>query len=539
MKTLLQQGNCVDLMRKMPENSVDSIVTDPPYGLEFMGKEWDKCEADGWRSTGGFSKPGIGERKTEWPSFGAKDTSNPTCEICGGRRRGAKKCTCEIPEWKVKGEAVNELADSQRVHLKQQEWHYQWAVEAYRVLKPGGHLLAFGGTRTYHRMVCAIEDAGFEIRDSIHWMYGSGFPKSLNISKAIDKTAGAEREVVEHRTDGPSSWMLPQKLEHRAAGGTGIGYADGSGKEYDVTAPATPEAKQWDGWGTALKPAHEPIVVARKPFETTVAANVLKYGTGGLNIGGCRIGEEERFNPPTHKSETPAMGSFANCSGEGSFTHGRWPANIILSHDPECVMTGTHKIKAGKYRDDRGEGGMFNKGTNVPCGPQYGGADGTEDVETWECALGCPMAELDEQTGITQSPKTYVRKSGGFSTENSSLAGIGEQTGKASQNFGDSGGASRFFYTAKTSKSERNAGCEALPNLNNHPTVKPIALMRYLCRLVTPPGGIILDPFVGSGTTGCAAVLEGFRFIGCDLMADHLAIAKARIAYWTPEITLW
>ena len=212
--------------------------------------------------------------------------------------------------------------------------------EALRVLKPGGHLLAFGGSRTYHRLACAVEDAGFEIRDQIMWVYGSGFPKSLNVGKAIDKAAGAEREVTERRTDGPSSWMLPQKIEHRAAGGTGMGYADGSGKEYDVTTPSTDAAKQWDGWGTALKPAHEPIVLARKPPIGTVAENVQQHGTGALNIDGCRVGTNpgyhynaDRNGTTFHGQQGERIKQTAKKKGAATVqsTQGRWPANFVLS----------------------------------------------------------------------------------------------------------------------------------------------------------------------------------------------------------------
>jgi site-specific DNA-methyltransferase (adenine-specific) len=262
--------------------------------------------------------------------------------------------------------------------------------ECLRVLKPGGHLLAFGGTRTYHRMAVAIEDAGFEIRDSIHWVYGSGFPKSHNVSIGIDKQAG----VMEHRG----------KAHYAYAHGTDFQSREMEApKEMPPHEGITDAAKQWSGWGTALKPAHEPIVVARKPLEGTVAANVLAHNTGALNIDGCRVG------------------------GDG----GRWPANIIFDE-----------------------------------------------------AAG---AELDEQSGLE---------------------------------------ASRFFYCPKPGKKERNAG-----GANAHPTVKPIELMRYLCRLVTPPNGTVLDPFLGSGTTAVAAILEGFQWVGCEMTADYLPIIKGRVKW--------
>ena len=324
--------------------------------------------------------------------------------------------------------------------------------EALRVLKPGGHLLAFSGSRTYHRMAVAIEDAGFEIRDQIMWVYGSGFPKSHDVSKAIDREAGAVREVVGER------WVT------NAAQGEGLGHGAMVGGMVragmiDITAPATPEAARWQGWGTALKPAHEPIVVARKPLRGTVAANVLAYGTGAINVDGCRVGTDGGGTQCTNRDEAGRCNGHRNAgrstSGEtfhGPDTHGgRWPANLIH--------------------------------------------DGSEEVE-------------------------------GFFP-------------------GDDGAsAARFFYSAKASKRDRDEGLRdggigalrdggrpSEPRRNIHPTVKPTDLMRYLCRLVTPPGGLVLDPFTGSGSTGKGAVLEGFRFIGIELSPEYAAIARARIRH--------
>lgn len=330
-------------MRDIPSCSVDAVVTDPPYGLSFMGKKWDY----------------------------------------------------EVPSVEV------------------------WA-ECLRVLKPGGHLLAFAGTRTQHRMAVRIEDAGFEIRDMIAWVYGSGFPKSLDVSKAIDKAAGAERVVVGR---------------YRAAVQTGVtGGLNGSKADSDgvtwatITAPATPEARQWAGWGTALKPALEPITVARKPLEGTVAANVLAHGTGAINVDGCRVGTDETLGRAKAGWGSKAVGA----DNYGKFNSigitkegGRWPANLI--HD--------------------------------------GGEEITEILS----------------------------------------------------------GAARFFYCAKASKKDREKG-------NTHPTVKPTDLMRYLCRLVTPLGGIVLDPFMGSGSTGKAALLEGFHFIGIERQEEYFEIAKKRLS---------
>jgi site-specific DNA-methyltransferase (adenine-specific) len=339
----IRHGDCLAVMREMPDASVDAVVTDPPYGLAFMGKRWDY----------------------------------------------------DVPSVDI------------------------WA-ECLRVLKPGGHLLAFAGTRTQHRMAVRIEDAGFEIRDMIAWVYGSGFPKSLDVSKAIDKAAGAERTEI-----------IGKSARH----GGGI---VGNGSSYEVSpevpmlyAPATEAARQWAGWGTALKPALEPITVARKPLVGTVAANVLEHGTGALNVDGCQVAhaEECRMMAPSQANIDNPSEKHRQAGRRESVLElkpaGRWPANLIHDGSDEVV-------------------GLLND-------------------------------------------------------------------------------AARFFYCAKASKADRGDD-------NNHPTVKPTDLMRYLCRLVTPPGGIVLDPFAGSGSTGKAAALEGFRFIGIEREAEYVEIARARTA---------
>ena len=337
-KLTLHHGDCLEVLRSLPDCSVDSVVTDPPYGLSFMGKRWDY----------------------------------------------------DVPSVDV------------------------W-TECLRVLKPGGHLLAFAGTRTQHRMAVRIEDAGFEIRDMIAWVYGSGFPKSLDVSKAIDKAAGVEFDAV-------------------PASGVGFMNAEGEGG-YNVTknqlvrrGKSTIEAQQWQGWGTALKPALEPITVARKPLIGTVAENVLQHGTGAINVDGGRV---EASAQDVADAAVPVRNNLRYCVGDGEgrgvgihdMTKGRWPANFIH--------------------------------------------DGSE-----------------EATDLLDA-------------------------------------SARFFYCAKASKADRGE--------NHHPTVKPTDLMRYLCRLVTPPSGIVLDPFMGSGSTGKAAMLEGFAFVGIEREEEYIDIAKARI----------
>lgn len=386
-------GDCLEAMRGMDAASVDAIVTDPPYGLSFMGKHWD------------HGVPGV-----------------------------------------------------------------DFWVEALRVAKPGTHLLAFGGTRTYHRLACAIEDAGWEVRDCIAWVYGSGFPKSLDVSKAIDKEAGAEREVIGDNGNGRPNRAGKRSnalAQPQTVGGT-------------ITAPATDLARQWSGWGTALKPAFEPIIVARKPLIGTVAENVTTHGTGAMNVDGCRVG-------------------FASEADKATMANAKWT------------------VRTGVTDNYKGTGGFMSSNKD---GETLNGADHLNDTGRWPANL--------------------------IHDGSAEVVGLFPNDGEQS--------AARFFYAAKASKRDREEGLEgfcpkASPKLcdtgyesdtrmdgrpcakhrNHHPTVKPTALMRYLCRLVTPPGGIVLDPFAGSGSTGKGAVLEGFNFIGIELDAEYAEIARARI----------
>jgi len=408
-------GDCLTELRSLADESVDSIVTDPPYGLAFMGKKWD------------YDVPGV-----------------------------------EV--WK----------------------------ECFRVLKPGGHLLSFFGSRTYHRGVIPIEDAGFEIRDQIMWVYGSGFPKSHNIGKAVDKLQGNEK---------PSTYK-PNGKNAVYGKNYGGGVRD-----------RTPADNEWDGGGTALKPAHEPIVVARKPVQGTVAENVLRFSTGGMNIDGCRVETESRplrvIDPkPTANGAVYAgrreagKGFDGGSKAVGTTTQGRFPANVI--HDgSQTVLNFFPDTKSGA-----------------------------------DCKRKKPH-------------------------ETNAMAGTVGILDREEISYGDKGSAARFFYCAKASKKDRDEGLEALEtpkeNLqgldtrgrtliredgtkslverwkpkgerkNNHPTVKPTDLMRYLCRLVTPPGGVVLDPFMGSGSTGKAAQKEGFEFIGIEREPEYVEIARQRI----------
>jgi len=416
-KVTLYAGDCREAMAEMPENSVDAIVTDPPYGLEFMGKEWDKLL--------------VRERDAAYPS--CRHAHGPNAYLAG---------------------------------MKAQEWHLTWAVAALRVLKPGGHALVFGGTRTFHRLTCALEDAGFEIRDCLSWNYGSGFPKSLDVSKAIDRAAGAERTeyvIADRYHDG----HLRQEQE---SGSANISFGcDANGNRLSL--PATEAARQWAGWGTALKPAWEPIILARKPLSGTVAANVQEWGTGAINIDGCRIGIEAADDIHAKNPHTLGTIGAKGIYGGGEPTlyavpAGRWPANLLLDEEAGAMLDAQSGESASKatFR------GLLQSG-------RHGG-------------LGDLGANLKEMTNTVRG-------------------------------HGDSGDASRFFYCAKASSAERNG--------SKHPTVKPLDLIRYLCRLVTPPNGLILDPFAGSGTTLEAAHLEGFRCVGIEQSDEYCADVERRL----------
>ena len=420
-------GDCREQLKTLPDNSVDSIVTDPPYELGFMGKSWD-----------------------------------------------ASGIAYNVDMWQ----------------------------EALRVLKPGGHMLAFSGGRTYHRMTVAIEDAGFEIRDQIMWVYGQGFPKNHDVSKGIDKAAGAERKVLETKTT-KSGGMAHIMKTNSEQGYRPNDYYEDSGNVIEVTEPATDEAKRWSGWGSALKPAHEPICVARKPLEGTIAQNVLKHGTGALNIDASRV-------PTDSTVDDPRLGGFGSWKTvkmaqnvyEGGYAGdeiqlsplGRWPANFI--HDGSDEVVKLFPNSKGQQANVKGNEPSHTGDENSVAYGEYNRVPFTKRVE------------LDTL-------------------------------------------AARFFYCAKASPKDRNAGLDdfeggktndgrkvdadnayqrgASVRKNTHPTVKPTELMRYLVKMVTPPGGTTLDPFMGSGSTGRGAMLGGFNFIGIEMTDEYIPIATARI----------
>lgn len=469
MRLLL--GDCIEKMRELPDDSIDAVCTDPPYGIRFMGHAWDGEEIEREASRAP-NLAGV-QRLT-----GSPDSTRRKLITRSGSGYQTRAGIAGAYDFSLKGNKAF------------QEWTRLWAVEAFRVLKPGAYLLSFSSTRTYHRMVCGIEDAGFQIRDTIMWIQGSGFPKSHNLER-LAGVCQCPEPSPEHSMRRMRNSDLP-------------------------TTEAWPICSWCEkpiirGWGTALKPSFEPIVLARKPFPGRVIDNVTRYGTGALNIDATRIPTIDSFDQVgvTHVKERHEGGysMVQRAEGDGENT-GRWPANMILSHHPGCVPVGTTTApgrRMNRYLDGLkafgGGAGHPHESESMP----------DEEVEVWECVEGCPVG------------------------------GIGDEA--------------RFFYVAKVSVTERNAGLDdfdaqfaptmgpgiggkehdpetATPKRNIHPTVKPIALMRHLCRLVTPTGGVILDPFLGSGTTGIAATLEGFDFVGVEREQNYMEIAEARIRFW-------
>jgi DNA modification methylase len=420
-RVVLHCGDCLEVMASLSEGSVDSVVCDPPYHLTSIVKRLGKEGAAPVKTytTGAYGG-------------GFKEANGGTGAAFARMSRGFMG-----KQW-----------DGGDIAFRPETW-----AAVLRVLKPGGHVLAFSGTRTYHRMACAIEDAGFEIRDQIAWMYGSGFPKSHDVSKGIDKRLGAEREVVGTIKKTPSAggantnegWVRP--------------WAEGK-TTMDITAPATDLAAQWSGWGTALKPALEPICLARKPLIGTVADNVLEHGTGAINIDGCRISANDKTPFPVGANSADGSiktGLHNKPRTDDTNKNGRWPANVIHDGSDEVVEA-------------------FPISTSVGHVPANG--------------KGNPFG------GVNDKPRY--------------------------ESHTDSGSAARFFYTAKAGGDDRLG--------SRHPTVKPLDLMRWLCRLVTPPGGTVLDPFAGTGTTGEAAFWEGFNAILIEREPEYQADIRRRMS---------
>jgi len=571
-------GKNLDKLKDFPDNYFDAIVTDPPYGLGNEPNAEEMLKA--WIENGYLEVKGVGFMGKEWDAF--------------------------VPQplfWK----------------------------EAFRVLKHGGHIVSFFGTRTYDWGVMAMRLAGFEVRDCIQWIYGSGFPKSHNIFKAIDKKPNlqyikewkkwlekeieisdrSQKEINEmcgfnaigySRYDSKDNWAtnIPsfdkwvkmkdaigiQTMEWDficdsnenergwieptggLSGGSGNTIGRFSGKQLSDNS-ISEKAKQWDGWGSALKPANEPIVLARKPLEKglSIAENVLKWGTGGINIDGCRVGSDlikgqkagQGFNNVKGFGVNTKLGNEEAKEYISTDVNGRFPANLIFTHHPECICDGLKKAGSGKEGGYNYEGNTYEVEGFVPNNsPQANSNYGTETIEDWTCHEDCPIKIMDEQSG---------ERKGWASQNHSNFSPYGGNSFNSSKTnrlvfhkgYDDKGGASRFFYCAKASKAERNKGLEGLeqktikggdkgqderavaykirptPTANTHPTIKPIKLMQYLIRLITPPNGIVLDPFMGSGTTGVACKLEGFSFVGIEMNPEYHQIAIARIENYIEE----
>lgn len=425
----LYHGDCIEVMRSLPDASVHAVVTDPPYGLEFMGRKWDGAEG----FTESLARIGRGVE------VAAERAGELTAKGKGHATSAGPYLAAGVDSIRVAG-------------VPFQEWCEVWATEALRVLKPGGYMLAFGGSRTWHRLSVAIEDAGFEIRDSIAWLYGSGFPKSMDVSKAIDKAAGHWRGKAGEATteNGSMSGANYERTE----------------KGDPITAAAAAAAA---GWGTALKPAFEPIVVARKPLSGTVAQNFTEHGTGAINIDATRVGTDD----DTARPNGPAGDGWGNGAvgiGGGS-PAGRFPTNVLLEHSQAVEL----------------------------------------DVQTGVLTSGVMKARTERQP-----------RPGG------TIYGADKRNIVAGDTYGDAGGASRFFptfhYEAKAPGIER-------PDVDGveHPTVKPLDLMRWLVRLVATPGAVILEPFAGSGTTLEACLIEGFDVIGIEREETYLPLIMQRI----------
>jgi site-specific DNA-methyltransferase (adenine-specific) len=471
----LYNEDCLTQLRLLEDNSVDAVITDPPAGISFMGKDWD------------HNKDG-------------RDT------------------------WV--------------------RWMTRIMKECYRVLKPGGHMLVWSIPRTSHWTAWAIESSGFSIRDMVAHINGQGFPKNQNISKMIDKHFGVDREVVGVKP-GHEEFVGRTTTGHLDFKNGTDGFDrpwmhdDEKREAYHMeTAPATPQAKKWDGFGTALKPSLEPWWLAQKPCsEDTIVKNVLKWGTGAINIDKSRIalqaeGEDPRLGGAgSWKTEGMAKNVYAGGYAgieNGSSTLGRYPSNTILTHTEECIERGTIKVKVAgggsSVRNEKGVeefwgegGGGFTQGRSTVS---HGDENGEEEVMTWDCHPDCPILQFpNTKSGKDRNP-TKDKVSGFFGNE------MGYYSSEA--NYGDAGSSARFFYTTKSSPKDRSMYLSE-GTINNHPTVKSLKLMSYMINMITPPNGIVLDPFTGSGSTGLAALENGFSFIGCEKDKDFHAIALMRL----------
>lgn len=558
-------GDAAELMRGLPDASIHAIVTDPPYGLEFMGEEWDSFKpstaSPKWSSGAGFSSPGIGQRQTPWPSHYSTSffgTANPTCDVCGGRLRGSKKCICEKPKWRVKGKLVDENNlpvfqwSTAKYAVAYYEFTLKWAREALRVLVPGASMLVMGGTRTYHRMACGVEDAGFEVKDTILWCYNSGFPKAQDLGKLIDKRAprqgmfsnfakhyGERRNAkglthnavcehgkfyAEYNHGGASvnweaghnvptlaQWNILQPLlglsedflpliqrveaereiigknKHSSPKSAAIpNVYDGQRVVLDVTTPATPLAREWDGWKVGgLKPSYEPVLWAVKPPERSCTENVLKHGVGAINVDACRIPYE----------------------GEGDFEIGHHNKQLIT--EKESAIFGNARSGYGLLNADIAQG---RYPANMVRTDRFG--DGhdrfyfvpkAERAERW---FKCQICDVYQDGTHFRAHITHALHCHDCSID--------------------------FPNTDEEKEAHKNHRTES--NIVAHPTVKPVALGEFLIKLVTREGQIVLDPFTGLGSFLVAARNLNRQYIGFDNGAEFIEIARRRLATIPPPL---
>ena len=495
METQLLLGDCLEQLKNIKDNTIDSIVTDPPYGLSFMGKDWDKVKA-----------------------------------------------TQETKSQIVKGLGAGMKMTSHADNVEFGKWVAEWSAECLRVLKPGGYMLAFGGSRMYHRLACGVEDAGFEIRDQIMWVYGSGFPKSHNIGKAVDKIQGNDRTPDGTFTNQPS------KGGHHA-GNTARGVE--SNERYITE--NTKGNSEWEGWGTALKPAHEPIVMARKPFSGTVADNVLEWGTGGINIDGCRIGysaddhvmKYKGYSNGEYKSEYEGGTSYTHGNQVQINPEGRFPANIIFDEEAGKILDEQSGDRKGMASQNCNNQKLYGgNAMNVSSTTRDGFKQGYNDNGGASRFFYCPKAsKKDRDEGMPEKVGVFIqrprREDGSVIYKETHPEEWAEVMSKKPRKEKTSLGAAEEILQEKKIKGRdegqdnTNVPHKARPvgRANIHPTVKPTDLMAYLIRLVTPKGGVVLDPFTGSGSTGKAAVREGMNFIGIEREEEYFEIAKQRIEW--------
>lgn len=533
-RAVVYLGDNMQVMLHMGDAQFHAVVTDPPYGLEFMGKEWD----------------------APWKNNGNGAIVNDPAKERGGFQDGSG------------GNAYSrsrvEYGRDSKVF---QQWFFDRATQMLRVSKPGAHLLSFGGTRMFHRMACAVEDAGWEIRDCLMWLYGSGFPKSMDVSKQIDAMHGAKRTPIGTSTSGLGSGQFTQ------AEGVDGGY--GFKSEYEVTAPATDDAKRWDGWGTALKPAWEPVVLARRVMDGNTAECVLEHGTGALNIDACRVGDSGGTGSRGEPSRLNAV--YGDGMGGQEIVDtgkGRWPANVLTDGSDAQLCRYFYSAKADATDRPHGKGGYNGYETVVIEYPTNGGDSWSRGVETislevstetsppkvtdvlrsevereWSMMLfgNGTMAQFLKDTKSTTRTKTSSTTNLKtlswlmHSLTNASIPVVNSETESGGSRAASAKRCNKFQLVITLGRTASLPGAKSVPSgtqlgisvsanrTTSHPTVKPQELCRWLVCMVCPRGGVVLDPFMGSGSTGVAAIHEGMSFVGIEQSQEYADIAVGRL----------